>query len=325
MYLENKTVFLAGATGLVGSSIIDNILKGFPTTRIRAAYCHTDPFITHDRIEYVCGDLRLKEDCQRLIKGCDCAILAAANTAGSGALNSRPWHQVNDNLIMNAQMLEAFHAEGVKRVVFIGSATLYQEFEGAIKEAELDLNLDPPRSYLGIGWVMRYLERLCRFWHTQVGMEFALVRASNIFGPFAKFNPATSNFIPAIIRKAVDKMDPFEVWGSADVIRDVIFADDFGRAIVMLMDNDNIKFDTFNVGSGVRTTVGEVVEWALKYAGHEPSKIAYNTDKPTTAKFRALDCSKINAELGWRPQHTIEYGIKQTAEWWLNNKRWWKK
>ncbi len=325
MSLDNKTVFLAGSTGLVGSSIIKNILTEFPHTKIRAAYYHTEPFIKHESIEYVCGDLRSKADCQRLIEGCDCAVLAAANTAGSSALNFQPWHQVNDNLIMNAQMLEVLHAGNIKRVVFISSATVYQQFEGSIKEPELNLNQDPPPSYLGIGWVMRYLEKLCQFWYTQVGMEFAIVRASNIFGPFARFDPATSNFIPAIIRKAVDKMDPFEVWGSADVTRDVIFADDFGRAVVMLLDNDNIKFDTFNIGSGVKTTVGEVVEWSLKYAGHAPSKITYNADKPTTIKFRALDCSKANEKLGWQPQYTIEEGIKHTAEWWIENKDCWQK
>jgi GDP-L-fucose synthase len=226
---------------------------------------------------------------------------------------------------MNARMLEAFHSEGVERAVFIGSATLYQDFEGFIKEDELDLNQDPHSSYLGIGWVARYLEKLCRFWHEQAGMEFVLVRAANIFGPFAKFDPAVSNFIPAIIRKAVDGMDPFEVWGSPDVIRDVIYSGDFAEAVVTMLDSDAVKFDVFNVGSGVKTTVGEVVEWALKHAGFKPSEIIYNTNKPTTIKFRALDCSKVRDVFGWQPEHTIEEGIRKTAAWWRENKNRWEK
>lgn len=326
MYLDNKVVFLAGATGMVGSSIMRYILDNYPTTKIRACYYrHTKPFINHERVNYVYGGLESKEDCRKLVRGCDCAIMAAAHTAGSNILTSQPWTQVNENVIMNAQMLEAFHFENIKRVVYIGSATLYQEFEGYIKEDELDLNKDPHPAYLGIGWVVRFVEKLCKFWYEQSGMEIIIARATNIFGPYAKFDPATSNFIPAIIRKAVDKMDPFEVWGSSDVTRDVIYSEDFGRAIVMMMDNEQIKFATFNVGSGVKTTVGDVVKWALKYAGHKPKKIEYLSDKPTTIKFRVLDCSKVKKMLGWQLQYSIEEGVKKTTEWWIKNRSWWKK
>jgi len=326
VYLDNKLVFLAGSTGVAGSSIMKYILNNYPTTKIQAAYYqHTKPFIEHERVEYVYGDLKSQENCRKMVKGCDCAIMAAANTAGSNVLISQPWEHVNDNLIMNAQMLEAFHFENIKRVVYIGSATLYPELEGNIKEDELDLNKDPPPVYFGFGWVVRFTEKLCQFWHNKYGMDVAIARAANIFGSYSKFDPATSNFIPAIIRKAVDKMTPFEVWGSPDVTRDVIYSEDFGRAIVMMMDNDKIKFDTFNIGSGVRTTVGDVVKWALKYAGHKPPKIKYSSDKPTTIKFRALDCSKAKEMLGWQPQFTIEESIKKTTEWWIENRSWWKK
>lgn len=326
MYLDNKLVFLAGSTGVAGSSIMKYILDNYPKTNIRAAYYqHTKPFVEHERVEYVHGDLKSQEDCKNMVKWCDCAIMAAANTAGSNVIVSQPWKHVNDNLIMNAQMLEAFHFGKIKRVVYIGSATLYPEFEGHIKEEHLDLNKDPHPAYFGFGWVVRFTEKLCRFWHDKYGTQVAIARATNIFGPYAKFDPATSNFIPAIIRKAVDKMDPFEVWGSPDVTRDVIYSEDFGRAIVMMMDNDKIKFDTFNIGSGVRTTVGEVVEWSLKYAKHRPSEIKYRSDKPTTIKFRALDCSKAKEILGWQPKYTIEEGVMKTTEWWIENRRWWKK
>ena len=325
-YLDDKLVFLAGSTGLAGSSIMSYILNNYPTTKIRAAYYkHTQPFIEHERIDYVYGELKSKEDCERMVKSCDCAIMAAANTTGSGTINIHPYEQVNDNVIINVQMLSTFHLEGIKRVVFIGSATLYQEFEGHIKEDELDFNKDPHSAYLGIGWVMRFIEKLCKFWHDCFSMEIIIVRAANIFGPYAKFNPLTSNVIPAIIRKAVDKMDPFEVWASPDVTRDVLYSEDLGRAIAMMIDNDKIKFDIFNLGSGVQTTVGQVVELALKYANHKPSDIIYISDKPTTIKFKALDCSKAKEILGWQPRYIVEEGIQKTTEWWIKNKGWWKK
>lgn len=326
MYLDKKRVFLAGSTGMVGASIMNYILDHCPMTKIRAVYYdNTKPFIKHKKIEYVYGDLRLAKDCRSMTKGCDCAIMAAANTTSANTINSQPWKHVHDNMTMNLQMLEAFHSENIKRIVYIGSATLYQDFGGHIKEVWLDLNKDPDPIYFGIGWTVRFIEKLCRFWHERYGMEILIIRAANIFGPYAKFDPLTSNFIPAIIRKALDKMDPFEVWGSPRVTRDVLYSEDFARAITMLLNAYKIKFDTFNIGSGIQTTVGDIVRLALKYSVHKPLKIKYNLNKPATINFRALNCSKANRMFGWKPRYTIDRGIEKTMGWWIENKRWWKK
>ncbi|MHC4329156.1 MAG: GDP-mannose 4,6-dehydratase, partial [Planctomycetota bacterium] len=140
-----------------------------------------------------------------------------------------------------------------------------------------------------------------------------------------KFDPKTSHFIPAIIRKAVDRKNPFEVWGSPDVTRDVIYSEDFAEAIVAMLDNDSIKFDTFNIGSAAKISVANVVSLALKYAQHNPSAIKYQANKPSTIRHRSLDCTKARELLGWKPRHTIESGIRKTTEWWIENRDWWRK
>jgi GDP-L-fucose synthase len=187
------------------------------------------------------------------------------------------------------------------------------------------MNLDPHPAYFGVGWVQRYLEKLCRFWYEKTGLEVIIARSSNIYGPFAKFDPAFSHFVPALIRKAVDKMDPFEVWGRPEVARDIIYGEDFARAIVMIMECDSLKFDIFNVGSGETTTVGDVASWALDYAQHRPREILYREDRPQTIPSRTLDCSRIRDILGWEPRHSPEEGVRKTAEWWIENKGWWQK
>lgn len=325
MLLNNKKIFLAGSTGMAGTSIMRAILDNCPAVKIRASLHNTVPAINDPRVEYIKADLRSVEDCRRVACGCDCAIMAASYAGGAGFTRSFPWEHMKENLLMNLQILEAVRLENVRRLVFIGSAALYQEFSGSIKEEELDFNKDPHEGYFGFAWAMRLVEKLCQFLHSKYAIEIVMVRAANIFGPYDKFNPASSNFIPALVRKAVDKMDPFEVWGSPDVTRDVIYADDFARAILMLMDTESIKFDVFNLGSGVKTTVGDVVEWAIKYSGYKPSAVKYIQDKPANIKFRALDCAKIQKTLGWSPQYSIEEGVKKTVEWWSSNKDTWKR
>lgn len=326
MYLDGKRIFLAGATGLAGTSVLNDILGQYPNTKIRASYYeHTRPFIQNDRVDYVFCDLKSLEDCRRAVKGCDGAIMAAAFSAGAGVLSAARREFAVDNVLINSRLLEAFFLEQVKRIVYVGSAVLYQECGGHIREDELDFTKDPHPAHFGLGWMVRFVEKLCRFWHDRYGMEILIARTANIFGPYAKFDPGGSNFIPAIIRKAVDRIDPFEVWGNPDVTRDVIYAEDFGRAIALMMACDPIKFDVFNIGSGVQTRVGDVVDWALKYAGHRPAKIQYQSDKPVTTPFRALDCSKAKNLLGWETQYKVEEGIEKTTRWWIENKEWWKK
>lgn len=309
---------------MTGTAILKFLLANYPNAAVRAALHKREPFVKHAQVEYTRGDLSSLDDCRRMVHGCDYAIMAAAHAGGVNFTSVFPWKHMDDNLMMNKQMLEAFYLEGVRRVVFIGSAAIYQEFEGSIKEGDLDLNKDPHEAYFGYGWGMRFLEKLCAFLNRKYGMEIIMVRAANIFGPYDKFDPKTSNFIPATIRKAVDRMDPFEVWGTPDVTRDVIYVDDFARAVVMMLADGKIKFDTFNVGSGMKTTVGDVVDWALKYSGHSPSKVKYvSENRPVTIKFRALDCCKAKRVVGWEPLYTIEEGLRLTTEWWVKNKESW--
>ena len=324
MTLDNKTLFLAGAAGMTGSSIARYLLDHYRSTTIVASTFKTEPAVQSDRIRFVQGDLRSMEDCRRMAKGCDVAVMAAAYAGGAGYTTASPFEHARENLLMNRSMLEAFFLEGVKRIVFIGSSAIYQAFDGRIKEDQLDFNQDPHTAYFGFGWAMRFLEKMCQNIHKEYGTEVVVVRAANIFGPRDKFDPKRSNFIPAMVRKAVDRMDPFEVWGSPDVVRDVIFCEDFARAVTMLAHDDRIRFDTFNVGSGVRTTVGDVVTWALAAAGHRPGHgVQYIQDKPTTIRFRALDCTRVQEAIQWKPEHSVEQGIRKTTQWWMENKDTW--
>lgn len=319
-----QRVFLAGGAGLAGTHIAKALVERSPLTEVRATFRHSASNFTHERVEYVRAEMESLEECRQAAQGCDVAILAvSANTGGAGALTTDQWSQVNGNVVMNIRLLEALHSVGIRRAICISSITAYQDFDGAIREDQLDMNVDPPTAHFGVGWANRFIEKLSEFWHRQSGIEIAVVRAANIFGPYAKFNPNSSNFIPALIRKAVAQHNPFEVWGSPDVTRDVIYAEDFAAAICSLVESDSLSYDIFNVGSGVRTTVGDVVQWSLKAAHYQPEQVIYRSDRPTTIQYRALDCSKIQNKTGWRPRFTIEEGVAKTTNWWIENQHWW--
>jgi nucleoside-diphosphate-sugar epimerase len=212
---------------------------------------------------------------------------------------------------------------GIRRVVYVSTASVYPEMDGFIREDQLDLNQEPHAAYLGVGWAKRYGEKACQFWHEKTGLEVMILRLANIFGPFARFDPRTSNFIPALIRKAVDGMDPFEVWGSPSVVRDVIYADDFGTAVVAALAATELKFDAFNIGSGTLTSVGSVVEAALSAANFRPSGIKYGEPTTDTLPYRVLDVSRAKRLLNWTPAVGPIEGIVRTVDWWKRNRDTW--
>ena len=197
----------------------------------------------------------------------------------------------------------------------------YQEFEGKIIEEDLDYNKDPFHTYYGFGWGMRFIEKMCHFMHMQYGVNVAVVRAANVYGPYDKFNPDRSNFIPALIKKAAEQPSIFEVWGSPNITRNVIFATDFAEAIDTILKSD-FNYEIYNVGGHI-TTVGEVAQYALDAMDHTPLEIKY-TEGQSTIPYRSIDSAKIH-ELGWLPKTNVRQGIERTTKWWLKNKETWKR
>lgn len=310
---------------MVGASILREVASTYPSLAFRGTWHSSPPLFHGENIEYIRADLTEKEDGRKAVRGCSSVIMAAAYTGGAASSAMEPHRQTTDNIVIDANLLDACYSEGVERVVFISSATVYQDFDGVISETGLDWNRDPHPAHFGVGWAKRAAEKLCEFWHVKYGMDVIVVRASNIYGPLARFDPERSNFIPALIRKAVDGLDPFEVWGSPDVTRDVIYCDDFARAIAGLLFAGNIKHDVFNVGSGTGTTVGDVARLALQAAGHKPGSIRFTGSGPGSARSRLLDCSRIRGAIDWTPIVSLEEGIRKTTLWWMENRYGWKK
>lgn len=322
---DGETLLLTGGSGMTGAAIAAHLLARFPGLCIRQVYYSTPPALHHSRLESVRADLRDRRAAAMVAEGCSLAVLAAAGTGGAAAALSDPAQQTTDNLVMDALTLEALQRAGVRRCVYFSSAIVYPECEGAIKEGDLDWNADPHPSYFGVGWAKRAAEKLCQFWHEKYGMECVVLRAANLFGPRARFDPQRSNFIPALIRKAVDGLDPFEVWGKPEVERDVLYVADAAGAVAAALTAD-CSFEVFNLGSGETVCVGDVVDWALAAAGHRPAGgVVYRSDRPTTIRRRVLDCSRIRECLGWQPEYSPREGVLLTTRWWQENQETWSR
>jgi GDP-L-fucose synthase len=310
---------------MAGSAIVDALLRRRPRGRVRATYRATAPAVRDDRVEHVALELSDRQALTNAMRGCDAAVLAASESGGIGMLSCEPWRQVTPNLVLASTWLEALHDAGVRRAVFVGSATCYQPFDGAISEDQLDWNQDPSPEAFGVGWVMRASEKLCQFWSQTTGLDVVRVRSANIYGPRARFEPARSNFIPALIRKVADQRDPLDVWGSPDVSRDVIYSEDFGESVARLTDTPDTGGQVFNVGTGRGVHVQEVVGTLLRVAGRPCTRVVYGGNGPTSARSRVLNTDRLADRLQWTPTTALEDGLRKTLNWWRENSTTWQR
>lgn len=328
---SSRKIFVAGGAGMAGTAIVEALLRRDPSARIRASYRSTTPAIDDPRVEHIHLDLADPHALREALDGCHATILAASESGGIRMLQEEPWRQVTPNLLLAARWLEAAQHVGVRRALFIGSATCYQPFEGRIREDQLDWNVDPSPEVFGVGWTMRSIEKLCEFWSRATAMEVVRVRAANIYGPRARFDPARSNFIPALVRKVADctagppHLRTLEVWGSPDVTRDVIYSADFGEAIARLLETPAAAGQVFNVGSGRGVRVDEVVKALVRASDTPDVQVVYAGGRRSSAPSRVLDCTRLLSALNWAPPTSLETGVSETLRWWLANRTTWQR
>lgn len=316
MFYHNKRVLVTGGTGFVGTHIVQELLKQGAKIRVPI---HNRPLIVHDeRIETINADLNILDDCIKASEGMDFVFHAAGTVGAAGVTKINTMASITKNLVLNAYMLQAAWQTGVNRFLIYSSSTCYPDANHAVKEEEMWSGPTHP-SYFGYGWMRRYLERLAEFVVSNSSMKIAIVRPSAVYGRYDNFNPATSHVIPALIRRAVEKENPFVVWGTGDEVRDFLHISDFARGSLLMLEK-YAEGDAVNIGYGQVVTIKDIVRMVLRAAGHNDAQVIFDSTKPTTIPFRMVDISKAERILNFKPIIALEDGIRDTTEWYLSTR-----
>ena len=311
MFYKGKAVLVTGGTGFVGIHIVQELLKEGARVRI-PIHIRQLPFQIDD-VEKMPADLTRQEDCMALMKGIEYVFHAAGAVSAAGVSVNNPMSSITENLVLTARVLQAAWTVGIERLLLFGSSTAYPSADYPIKEEEMWLN-EPHPAYFGYGWMRRYLEKLAEFVMSRSEVKIAIVRPTAVYGKWDDFDPKTSHAIPALIRKAIEKKDPYEVWGTGQEVRDFLHVSDLAKSCLLALEK-LANCDPVNIGYGKASTIKEIVQLILKAAGHANAKVVFDSSKPMTIPFRMVDISKAGRLLGFKPSVSLEDGLVDTVEW----------
>ena len=305
--LSGKRVWVAGHRGMVGAAVV------------RALEARGDVSVIKAGRDIV--DLKDQAAVRAWMKRerPDAVILAAAKVGGILANATYPADYLYDNLMIEANVVEASHREDVGKLLFLGSTCIYPKLaEQPIREeALLTGALEATNEAYAIAKIAGI--KICQAYRTQHGRDFISAMPTNLYGPEDNFDLNSSHVLPALIRKVHEAKrsgGKVTIWGTGTPRREFMHVDDLARALLFIMESYS-GAPHLNVGIGEDVTIRELAETAAKVIGYRGG-FDFDAGKPDGTPRKCTDNTRLRA-LGWAPSIGLEKGIADTYRWFLEN------
>lgn len=319
MDFTGKKVLIAGGAGFIGTNLALKLASKGAHLRLTI---HDKPLQAHfPGQETLRLDLRRPEDCAHAVNGVDYVFICSAHTSGAAVIRATPLVHITPNVLINTLLLEAAYQARVGKVCFISSGAAYPPTGNRpVAEPEM-FDGDPADVYFPAGWMKRYAEVLCRTYAEKIAqpMPTVVVRPSNIYGPYDKFDFAVSHVTAALIRRVVERQAPLEVWGTGQDIRDLVYVDDFIDGMLAAFATD-LPYLAVNLCAGSGHSVREILEALLRVDGYRGADIRFDASRPGTIPVRLMENRLAKELFGFEARTSLDEGLRRTLAWYRANK-----
>jgi GDP-L-fucose synthase len=311
--MNSEKIYIAGHRGMVGSAILRQLLAlGVEESQI-VTRTHTELDLTN---QLAVQKFFAQEKPTQV-------YLAAAKVGGIHANNTFPADFIYQNLMMQANVIEAAFQHGVKKLLFLGSSCIYPRL--AVQPMREDVlltgTLEPTNEPYAIAKIAGI--KLCESYNRQYGashgVDYRSVMPTNLYGPGDNYHPENSHVIPALIRRfheaKISNTSSVAIWGTGTPRREFLYVDDMAAASVHVMQLSKTTYEQhttpmqshINVGSGSDVTIAEVAQTIAQTVGYT-GQIEFDTSKPDGAPRKWMDSARLNA-LGWQPKVDLQPGL----------------
>lgn len=301
--LKGKRVFVAGHRGMVGSALV---------RRLASESC---TIIAATRSEV---DLRRQEAVERFFERerPQAVFLAAARVGGILENATKPADFIYDNLMIEANVIEASRRVGVEKLLFLGTSCIYPRLapQPISEDALLTGPLEPTNKPYALAKISGI--EMCEAYRRQHGCDFIAVMPTNLYGPGDNFDPLASHVLPALLRRIHEAKEAgaesVTIWGSGEPLREFLHVDDLADACVLLMRTYS-EPQLVNIGSGEELSIKALAELIADVVGFE-GRFEFDRSKPDGTPRKRLDLARLR-QLGWHHRIDLRRGIEDTYRW----------
>lgn len=298
-------VLVTGAAGVVGQALVKHLRQSGQTVEALKgrADCNLESFESATAVFE-----RIRPNVVYHIAG---AVF------GVGGNKAFPGDAYRRNTLINTNVVEASRLAGVSKIVAMGSAAMYADGLSQPFGEEDVMSGEPHDSEKAYGFAKRGLLVQLEAYQQQFGMSYAFAIATNMYGPHDRFHPQYGHVIPSLIWKfdeAARAGTVVDIWGDGSPTRDFLYAEDAARGLELLMSRGE---GAYNLATGVSCRIAEVVEGLAKL--HPSVQYRYDPTKPLGQLRRSYTTDRIKA-LGFEPLRNLEYGLRETVEWYRANR-----
>jgi GDP-D-mannose 3', 5'-epimerase len=307
-------VLVTGAGGFIGHHLVTYLHQlGYWVRGVDLSEPEFAPTVAD---EFLCLDLRARENCVRATQGIDLVYALAADMGGMGYISSNNMVILENNTLIDTHTIQAARENGVSRLLYASSACVYPEHlqDDAVVRPLAEEDAYPAAPQDAYGWEKLMGEQLCHHVGLETSMETRIVRFHNIFGPLSTYEGGREKAPAAICRK-VAEAEPdgeIEVWGDGLQTRSFCYIDDCLEGIQRLMLSD--YRDPLNVGSNRLVTVNELAEIVIDISGKRGIRVRH-VEGPQGVRGRNSDNARLRSVLGWEPSVSLDDGLAETYRW----------
>lgn len=313
-------IYVAGHRGMVGGAILRQLAARKATGEALTLITRTSSELDLTNQAAVAEFMQTEKP--------DQVILAAAKVGGIMANNTYPAQFIYENLMIECNVIHQAYAEGVTRLLQLGSSCIYPKAvpQPMREDALLTGTLEPTNEPYAVAKIAGI--KLCESYNRQYGVDYRSVMPTNLYGPGDNFHPENSHVLPALIRRfheaTRDGLEEVVIWGSGKPCREFLHVDDMAEASLFVADLDQETYAAntqdmlshINVGSGTDVSILELAQMVARVTGFQGAIIT-DPSKPDGTMKKLMDVSRL-ADMGWRASIGLEAGIKETYQWFLD-------
>lgn len=312
-FWEGKKALVTGGAGFIGSHLVDLLVEAGANVTVvdnleRGKLSYLEK--SFDSIHFVQGDLKDMTTCREVTAGMDVVMNLAAKVTGIEYNRFHHGDMFTSNLTLCSNVLEASRMNSVPRYLCVSTACIYpHDAKVPTPESEGDRG-EPEPTNQGYGWAKRMAEKQASYYAEEYGMEIAIARPFNAYGPRDHYDEGTSHVAPALIKRVLDGDNPVLVWGTGNQSRVFVHVRDLAKGL-MLVTEKNPAADPTNVGHDKEVTIRGLMELILRVTGKSP-EVVYDTTKPDGYPRRAADVTKLKRVTeGFVPDTPLEEGVRE--------------